>query len=252
MLVPEVVSIDHDTLHLLKDAKEEQLYFSYLSPLGVPFNSVKWASMSVQRMANAKAGKEGMPCTKQFLKYNTEYTEKPICTASKQYQKKKLEELRAENLSQEEFQKAYDAIIEKECLCVGLGVSALESKGIEVGPTDKVTVCPGPNLAYFSKVSSLKEMVDHIYGRINLLDDRPRPHMFLKELGMYLDIFKKRMDDFVKEPENAKEKKQLTAFQKNLFDGIDYYRDLFEEKKKGVLTDLEQLINKYPILKHEF
>jgi hypothetical protein len=252
MLVPEVVSIDHDTLHLLKDAKEDQLYFSYLSPLGVPFNSVKWASMSVQRMANAKAGKEGMPCTKQFLKYNTEYTEKPICTASKQYQKKKLEELRAENLSQEEFQKAYDAIIEKECLCVGLGVSALESKGIEVGPTDKVTVCPGPNLAYFSKVSSLKEMVDHIYGRINLLDDRPRPHMFLKELGMYLDIFKKRMDDFVKEPENAKEKKQLTAFQKNLFDGIDYYRDLFEEKKKGVLTDLEQLINKYPILKHEF
>jgi hypothetical protein len=251
MLVPEAISIDTITLDLLKNAKEKDLYFSGLSPLGVPFNSVKWASMSEQRLENARNGKHGMPCTKQFLKYNTEYTEKPICTASKQYKNKKLAELSEQNLSAEAYQVAYDTITEKECLCVGLGVSLLESKGIEVGPTDKVTVCPGPNLAYFSKESSLKEMVDHIYGRINLLDNRHRPHMFTKELGMYLDIFKKRMESFLSKPDDAKEKKQLTAFQKNITEGVNYYFDLFKEKKKEVVAEIEQLMSQYPILKKE-
>ncbi|WP_289054011.1 hypothetical protein [Carboxylicivirga marina] len=251
MLVPEAVSIDTKTLNLLKEAKEKDLYFSGLSPLGVPFNSVKWASMSEQRLTNAENGKHGMPCTKQFLKYNTEYTEKPICTASTQYKKKKLAELNEQNLPSEAYQTAYDTITEKECLCVGLGVSLLESKNIEVGPTDKVTVCPGPNLAYFSKEASLKEMVDHIYGRINLLDKRPRPHMFTKELGMYLDIFKKRVESFLSNPENNKEKKQLTAFQKNISDGVKYYTDLFQEKKKEVVSEIEQLIGKYPIINKE-
>jgi hypothetical protein len=207
--------------------------------------------MSEQRLENARNGKHGMPCTKQFLKYNTEYTEKPICTASKQYKNKKLAELSEQNLSAEAYQVAYDTITEKECLCVGLGVSLLESIGIEVGPTDKVTVCPGPNLAYFSKESSLKEMVDHIYGRINLLDNRHRPHMFTKELGMYLDIFKKRMESFLSKPDDAKEKKQLTAFQKNITEGVNYYFDLFKEKKKEVVAEIEQLMSQYPILKKE-
>ncbi|MCU4155429.1 hypothetical protein J1N10_05540 [Carboxylicivirga sp. A043] len=251
MLVPEAISIDTKTLDLLKNAKEKDLYFSGLSPLGVPFNSVKWASMSEQRLANAENGIHGMPCTKQFLKYNTEFTEKPICTASKQYKNKKLTELSEQNLSAEAYQEAYDDITEKECLCVGLGISLLESKGIEVGPTDKVTVCPGPNLAYFSKEASLKEMVDHIYGRTNLLDKRHRPHMFTKELGMYLDIFKKRVESFLSTPDDAKEKKQLTAFQKNITEGVNYYFDLFKEKKKEVITEIEQLISQYPMLKKE-
>lgn len=251
MLVPEAVSIDKKTLTLLENAKEKDLYFSGLSPLGVPFNSVKWASMSEQRLAKAEAGKHGMPCTKQYLKFNTEYTDKPICTASRQYQKQKLEELEAQNLPEAAYKKSYDAIIERECLCVGLGISLLESKAIEVAPTDKVTVCPGPNLAYFSKEASLSEMVDHIYGRTNLLDERPRPHMFLKELKMYLDIFKERYENFVSEPANAKEKKQLTAFQKNVFDGVKYYTELFKETKEDVIIELESLMNAYPVIKAE-
>ncbi len=251
MLVPEAISIDRETMQLLADAKEKDLYYSGLSPLGVPFNSVYGASMSKQRLAKAEAGNHGMPCTKQFLKYNTEYTEKPICTSSRQYQKQKLEDLKALNLPQDEYQEAYDNIIEKECLCVGLGVSLLESKGIAVKPTDKVTVCPGPNLAYFSKEMSLKEMVDHIYGRTNVLDDRPRPHMYLKELGMYLDIFKKRMDKFLKNTEDKKEHKQLKAFQKNVFEGVAYYRELFAEKSKDIISEMESMLAKYPILNKE-
>ncbi|HCE58867.1 MAG TPA: hypothetical protein DER09_13820 [Prolixibacteraceae bacterium] len=133
-----------------------------------------------------------------------------------------------------------------------MSTSALISKGIEIKPDFKVTCCPGPNLAYFSKVSTLKEMVDHIYGRMNLLDNRPRPHMFLKELNMYLDIFKERMENFLKNQEDSKELKQLQAFQQNLYDGISYYQSLFEEKKKEVVEELEQLLAKYPALNYAF
>lgn len=249
MLVPEVISIDTETLNILANAKEDDLVYSGLSPLGVPFNTVKGVSMSHHKIELAKNGKAGTPCTKGFLKYNTEYTEKPICTSSRQYQTIKLKELAGLNLPEEEYQKAYDKIIEKECLCKGLSTSALMSKNIEIKQSYKVTCCPGPNLAWFSKISTLKEMVDHIYGRINLLDNRPRPHMFLKELNMYLDIFKVRVENFMKNQEDSKELKQLQAFQQNLMEGINYYKSLFVEKKKEVVEDLEKILNNYPVLK---
>jgi len=249
MLVPEAVSIDNTTLKLLADAKEKDLYFSGLSPLGVPFNSVYGASMSELRLANAEAGKHGAACTKKFLQYNTEYTDKPICTASKKYQKQKLEEIKSLDLTEAAYNKQYAKIIEKECLCVGLGVSLLESKGIMGSATDKVTVCPGPNLAYFSKEMSLEEMVDHIYGRANQLDDRPRPHMFLKEMHMYLDIYKERLEEV--DLENAKEKKQLIAFKKNVFDGVAYYKELFAANNTAIIAELDELLSKYPELEKE-
>ncbi len=249
MLVPEVISIDEDTMNLLAKGKEDDYYFSGLSPLGVPFNSIKGASMSQRRLKLAAEGKAGTPCTKGFLRYNTEYTEQPICTASRQYQSKKLSELQEMNLGEAEYTKAYEKIIEPECLCIGLGASTKMSKNLNLKASEKVTVCPGPNLAYFSKISSLKEMVDHIYGRINLLDKGPRPHMFVKELSMYLDIFKQRVDEFLTKPDDVKEKKQLLAFQKNLLDGIEYYTQLFKEKKKEVVHELESLLHKHPALK---
>ncbi|WP_321995704.1 hypothetical protein [Draconibacterium orientale] len=251
LLVPEVVSIDTETINLLADGKEKDYYYSGLSPLGVPFNSIKGASMSNLRLAMAVEGNAGMPCTKGFLRFNTEFTEQPVCTASRKYQSKKLQELETMNLPEAEYKKAYDKIIERECLCIGLGISMLQSKGIEVKENEKVTVCPGPNLAYFSKISSLKEMVDHIYGRINLLDIGYRPHMFLKELSMYLDIFKERVEAFQKNADDVKEKRNLVKFKSNLMDGIEYYKNFFGEKKKEVVQELEKLIQNYSVLNVE-
>lgn len=246
MLVPEVISIDNETVDILAKAKEDDLVYSGLSPLGVPFNTVKGVSMSLQKDFLAKSGKPGYSCTKGFLKYNTEYTEKPICTSSREYQRTKLNELAGLNLPEAEYKKAYEKIIERECLCNGLSTSALMSKNIPLKPIEKVTCCPGPNLAWFSKVSTLKEMVDHIYGRTNLLDKRHRPHMFLKEFNMYLDIFKERVETWKKNTEDSKEYKQLVSFHENMMDGVHYYKSLFAEKKKEVVSELEQMINKYP------
>lgn len=251
MLVPEVISIDTETMDILAKGKEKDYYYSGLSPLGVPFNSIKGASMSKRRLQLAQDGKPGTPCTKGFLRYNTEFTEKPICTSSRQYQTLKLEQLDEMNLPEAEYKKAYEKIIEPECLCIGLSVSTMLSKGIAVKENEKVTVCPGPNLAYFSKISTLKEMVDHIYGRINLLDKGYRPHMFLKELNMYLDIFKERMEAFQKNMDDVKEKRNLSKFKKNLMAGIDYYKNLFGEKKKDVVQDMEKLVQKYSVLNTE-
>jgi len=251
MLVPEVISIDSETIKILADAKEDDLVYSGLSPLGVPFNTVKGVSMSLHKEELAKNGKPGYSCTKGFLKYNTEYTEKPICTSSRQYQTIKLKELEEQNLPEEEYKRAFGKITEKECLCNGLSTSTLLSKNIEVKPNFKVTCCPGPNLAYFSKISTLKEMADHIYGRINLLDNRPRPHMFLKELNMYLDIFKERIEYFMNNREDSKELKQLQAFRQNLIEGINYYKSLFADKKKEVVEELERVLNNYQVLQTE-
>ncbi|WP_449436362.1 hypothetical protein [Pedobacter steynii] len=59
-----------------------------------------------------------------------------------------------------------------------------------------VSICPGPNIAYFSKQYSLAEMVGHIYGRNNLLKGINRPNIFIKEFGLYVDYLKKDLENF--------------------------------------------------------
>ena len=103
---------------------------------------------------------------------------------------------------------------------------------------DFVTVCPGPNLAYFDGEYSLQELTDHIYGRKNLLNGY-RPHMFIKELQLYIDYLKELLDttDF----SNKREAKKFTRFSQNLDEGINYYKNLFFGnviKEHQFLTDL--------------
>ena len=87
--------------------------------------------------------------------------------------------------SEKEYSKAYNKIVEKSCICVGLGESVHMVNKLDPGKEPKgVSICPGPNMAYFSKIMSLKEMTDHIYGRNNFLSNKDRPHMFLKELKL--------------------------------------------------------------------
>jgi hypothetical protein len=230
LLVPEATTVDEATIHKLEDARVEDLYLSDISPLGVPFNNLRGNTKDLEKQKRIEQGRPGSTCPKQYVALNNEFTEQKICTASRQYQRKKIKELDEQYLSEEEYQKAYNKITVKSCICVGLGTSALINNGLDTkqeGPG--VAVCPGPNMAYFSKKLSLKEMVDHIYGRAKVISP-DRPNMFIKELNLYLDYLKNKVDES-RDSMNKKQERYLISFSKNLQEGIGYYDDLFSKAK---------------------
>lgn len=245
LLVPEATSVDNQTLDELSKAKKEDLYLSGASPLGVPFHYFKKTTSEQQRQLRIEKGRPGSPCYKKYLSSNTQFSEQPICTASRQYQHLKLKELASLNLNENDYQVAVAKVVEKDCLCEGLSVSALLRNEIE--PDHKltaVTICPGPNIAYFSGVFTLKEMVDHIYGRTNLLNKEYRPHMFFNELQLYVDYFKKMVQETVR-PITVKQEKTLIQFKNNLLEGIDYYKnlvDLMGEQAQAFFGDMSTLL----------
>jgi len=244
LLVPEATTVDDKTRETLRNAKEKDLYLSSVSPLGVPFNSLNGSSNDEIRNRRIAENKPGSSCSKKFLALRLDEKGKPICTASKKFISKKLEELKLENLNDVEFSKRHKQITVKTCLCEGLSNAAFLDYNIDKKGEDQgVAICPGPNMAYFTKDMSLKEMVNHIYGKINVIDNSNRPHMFIKELRMYVDYFVNKVDE-VKDSFSVKQEKYLNTFQKNMFEGIEYYHQLFstfETNKEGLLNDLEQL-----------
>ncbi len=193
LLVPEATSVDNDTLKKLINAHQEDFYLSHASPLGVPFNNLRTSSSEKQRKERIAKNRPGSPCYKKVLSSNTEFTDQPICTASRQYQHLKLKQLKTEwGAESQHYQKEAGRIMEKDCLCEGLGSPALLANGSNPPRNlNAVTICPGPNLAYFKGIYKLKEMVDHIYGKASLKLDQNRPHMFIKELQLYMDYYKK-------------------------------------------------------------
>lgn len=248
LLVPEVTNVDEGTLNVLSEAKEKDLYISKISPLGIPFNSVRGASKDIEKLELARQGKPGSPCPKKFLTFNAEFTERNICTASRQYQDKKLAEIEV-NLKGDDYTQEYNKIIDKTCLCTGLSAAAIKiNDGNSKLYGEGVAICPGPNLAYFSKTVSLKEMVDHIYGRINISDREDRPNMFIKELKLYFEYLSDKIEES-SNPFTDKEAKYFQNFESNLEDGIEYYKDLFSKLDDKLVDELEILEDELKIIK---
>ena len=107
LLVPEATCIDKPTLDLLVEAKEKDLYLSGASPLGIQFNNIRNSGSDQWTREQADKGKPGSACPKGFLVSNTEFSEKPICTASKEYQSQKLEELESKDITQKDEQERF-------------------------------------------------------------------------------------------------------------------------------------------------
>ena len=105
-------------------------------------------------------------------------------------------------------------------------------------------------MAYFTKDLTLKQMVDHIYGRANVIETKNRPHMFIKELAMYVDYFSNKVDEF-NDSFNVKQQKYLTTFQSNLNEGIEYYQHLFSDTKIYFESNKEVLLSELETLKIE-
>ena len=260
LLCPEATNVDEKTMQKLAAADEDDYYISDISPLGVSFNNIRDSESDVAQAKRAQSGRPGSSCPKGYLVSNTEFTKKPICTASRQYQKLKLDQLGTLKLDSSAYQKAYQNVVKKSCVCNDLGEPVLLKNGLfKRGRTIFTAICPGPNLAYFSKIVSLKEMIDHIYGRINLLNPGYRPHMFIKEIKLNIDYLRMEIEKAIPEP-TAKQVEYFIEFKTNLLSGIEYYRNLFlkmaeetEEFRKRMLSDLislkkelELLVNSIP------
>jgi len=229
LLVSEATSVDKTTRELLIKAKEEDLYLSHISPLGIPFNTVRGTTNEIIKQRRIEHGKAGSSCPKKFLALSKEFGPKGICTSSKKYQDVKLAELEEikDTLSATAFEKIKFNITEKACLCVGLANASYLENNIEIkGQSQGVIICPGPNMAYFDKEVSLSEMVKHIYGNATVMTDANRPNLFIKELKMYIDYLNNEISETTTDL-TAGQIKKWNAFKNNMIEGIGYYHTMF-------------------------
>ena len=248
LLVPEATSVDNETRALLAKAKEDDFYLSNISPLGVPFNSIKGISNDFWKQKRIDENNAGSSCPKRLLALSKEYDNKGICSASKKYQDIKLEELDAikNDISYAKFELIKTKITEKSCLCVGLVNAAYLENSIKIkGQQQGIVICPGPNLAYFDREISLSEMMKHIYGNANVMTDPNRPNVFVKELKMYVDYLKKEIETFTNDLTTGQIKK-WNAYKNNVLEGISYYQNLmatttfFNDKKNEIQNQFEK------------
>lgn len=254
LLVPEVMNVDEYTLKRITEAEEGDFYLSNTSPLGVPFNSLKGNSKDIEKERRIEEGKPGSPCTKKYLLFKREISDKPMCPASIAYFKE-INRLKKQTADTCGLQKEYEKSLEKSCLCEGLSASALITNGIgKIKQSLGVSICPGPNMAYFNRVASFKEMVDHIYGRINLIADSNRPNLFLKELDLYINYLEKRLKDKL-DGATKQTEEYITAFRNNLASEMQYYKNLVpqlvnesEKMREKFKKDLEELEQKFYLL----
>ena len=138
----------------------------------------------------------------------------------------KINQLQSLNLSAEKYDRELQKVLDKECLCIGLSnPAAIKYEQPFLKNLNAVTICPGPNIAYFSKVVSLHEMTDHIYGRNNIITDKSRPHVFINELFIYINYLKEKLLEETDMMDNKREK-YFINFYNQLMSGIKYYREL--------------------------
>jgi hypothetical protein len=242
LLVPEATNVDDRTRQQLAQAKRDDFYISDVSPLGIPFNNVRNTTGEQQLRQRVENGKPGSPCEKKFLCSNTEFTKDAICTASSQYQRLKIKQLESMNLPADELNYKLGKLYEKTCLCEDLAATALNNNGVS-GPSPlPVAVCPGPNLAYFSRIATLEEMVGHIYGRIQLLTVSDRPNMFINEIRLNIDHLKSEIQKVLNSI-SEREQARFAEYKKNLLEGIEYY--------KRLIPNLVKETERYRAMMHE-
>lgn len=244
LLVPDATIVDDETRQNLAKAKPEDYYLSHASPLGVPFNNFKPAKNVLKAKDRIESGKPGSPCIRKLLVSNTEFTDEPICTASIQYQKHKRKQIQESDADPAEKEVQLKELSEKECLCEGLCAPArLQNALPKKGHYNYASICPGPNLAFFSGTFTLSLMLKHIYGEVRLLNTLNRPNVMINEMKLYVSYLEKEL---IKGFQNKKPLEYIEKFVNNLMAGIQYYREQIPQFKKQypeIFENMEMHLN---------
>ena len=231
LLVPEVTNVDDSHRAKLLEAADDDVELSEASPFGIPFWNLRNSASDLLRKTRIAIGKPGSACPKGYLAlHNTEFSEEPICTASRKYVVQKLAHLDREEYTPEQRAVVEEDILAKTCLCRDLAGGAELSSGIN--DEAATAVCTGPNIVNFSKVATLREMVDHIYGRISLLTNPDRPHMFIREIELYVDYVGKEFRRFALGI-SARKESYFNEVKENLRSGIEHYSELIDRLPKA-------------------
>jgi len=223
LFCPEVISIDEVTLNQLLVATRDEVQLSKASPLGVPFWNLTTSKAEQARKSRNESGKSGSSCPRGILAFDTEFSDYPICTASRRYHlllKDKVKDAPVELARRQEAAEG------KACLCGDLAGSAQIRLGID--PEATPLICPGPNSVYFRRVASFDEMVGHIYGRNDVLPEgTERPHFFLNELEIYVEYLEREIGD---NPATTNVRlKWVERYKAGLAKGIEHIRELISE-----------------------
>jgi hypothetical protein len=94
-------------------------------------------------------------------------------------------------------------------------------------------------MAYFTRTYTLDEMVAMIYGKVPSDLRADRPHMFMKELDIYIDYLADKIT-YEGPQHTAKQIKYYQDFDEELKRGIAYYLKLFASPRALSLFDAEQ------------
>lgn len=244
LLVPEATNVDNVQLAKLLAATHEDVFISPSSPLGVPFWNLRNSSSEEARMQRIAAGVPGSKCVKGFAKSNQEFTDRPICTASREYQRQKLQQLEQDRdqFSVAQFNAKRADVLSKSCICHDLAGGATIRRNID--PEATSAMCPGPNIINFKKLMTLKEMIQHIYGCCSVLSDDERPHVFVREIQLQISyLLQEIKNTSLKLP--ARPQQKLVEVCDNLNEGIEYYRkiaaEMFKDHQDKFLTALQSL-----------
>jgi hypothetical protein len=244
LLVPEVTNVDEAHLEKLLAATDGDVYLSDSSPLGVPFWNLRTSASEETRRQHIREGKPGSPCVKGAARLNTEFTDIPICPSSRAYIKRKLQHLPEEGLSAEQLAAVKESVLSKSCICHDLGGGTALKYGID--PAATPSICCGPGIRDFTKISTLEEMLAHIYGRLSLVNNNDRPHMFIRELMLYIDHLRQESKKFSLNL-SFRTPGYFHKFKENLLLGIEYYQRLagqfMEEQRNQFLAALKVLLD---------
>ena len=240
LLVPEATNVDRPQIEKLLNVRPSDVYLSDSSPLGVPFWNLRTSASEEARRRRNDAGRPGSSCPKGYAAFNTDFSEIPVCIAARSYIRRKLGRLPEEGLSAEQQAVVRQGVLDKSCLCNDLAGGAALNYHLDDQATP--AICCGPNIVNFSKLASLEEMAGHIYGRLCLLANSERPHMFVEEIRLYVEHLRKEISRFSiglsRRPQGY-----FSSFKENLLRGVDYYQDLarqfIEEKRGRFIEELE-------------
>ncbi len=224
LLVPEATSVDEVHLQRLIDAETADVTLGETSPMGIPFWTLQTSESEVQRRARMARGEPGSGCPKGYLKLCYEFEGEPLCKASHTYQKLKLQAIDTADMSEAAKAGSRASLLAKACICHDLAGGATLKHGIV--RSAHTAICPSLNIAHFKALATLEEMVGHIYGRISLIKDSDRPHMFIRELSLYVDHLRKELEQ-VAAGIYERKRSYYEEFKTNLLDGISYYQDRF-------------------------